>query len=1258
MVAIVSGNSLGLELTSRNTLGGLGLFGLAAQGNAGELVYVNAATGNLVLQRRDEFLAGRGEDIDSVRTYNSLGLLNDDNGDNWAIGIYRQQLVLIGTVNTAGSSVVRTARDGSQATYIWNAERALYVTTDGTGAHDTITYNATAALYERKDASTGCVEKFAASTGRLISIADADGSGVDYTYNDAGLLTKAVSASGDTTWYDYQGTQLNAIRTQYNDGANWVTRTAVRYGYDASGRLSSVTVDLTPEDGAITDGRIYTTNYTYDGESRRVQTISQSDGTALTFAYVEVGGAYRVATITDAVGSVTSFAYDTTNRRTTVTDPLNKAWMYEYDAAGQLLSVTAPATATMAASLQSFGYDGNGNVTSVTNGDGEAVTMAYDGNGNQLRQTDHLGNAVARTYSAANQLLTETVITAAGSATTRCVYAANKPNQLRFVVSAEGRVTQYGYDSLGQRTREVIYPEARYATTALPADSALTEASLTTWVNGITDLSGTARKDYGYDARGLLSYVREYLSTNTDGSGNTAYQTDYTYDAAGRLLQQRLPASTAASGDEAGQPTTTYTYDGLGRVLTVQDARGAVTSTVYSDSTQRATVTVEGGASAASVYDKAGRLISLTRSGSGTTAYAYDAAGRLLMSTDANGVRTFSLYDDAGRRIATVDGDGTLTEFSYDGASRLTRQIVYSTAVSPSLLVNAATGIPRNPALATIRPVVNSLDLQSWNVWDDAGRLAYSIADDGAVVEHEYDSAGRAVRTTAYAARITPTTSPSVSWVRDQLQSSAVTSAAAQHRTTRSFYDADGLRIAELDGEGYLTRHTYDNAGHRVQTRRCATAVVPGLRAAGELSAITPAANPLDQIETFFYDARGKFAGQVDAEGYITRNWYSTRGQLLDQTRYAAKLTSTPTWTDDLDTLIKTVRPGGANALEADDRKSYWRYALDGNVVRCTNFEGTVTTYGYDARGQLIRSTTGDGLADQRQLQVRYDSSGRKTAELSAVGSSLITTGMTQAQIDAVWASQGIAYAYSTAGQLVSKTDANGNKTLCYYDDDGRLVATVNARGEVEQTRYNMLGQRTEVIRYGTRVSTASLAGGRFSSSPLETTLASITDAGKDSKTSYAYDGAGRLLSVTNAVGARTTNTYNAHGELIEQWVAWRSGADINTDRRQDLYVYDRRGLLVQSNRDATGVDAQTASRYDAFGRVIESTDANGSKRTLAYDRLGRQVQTTDALSRSRKTSYDAFSQVLSIENELGKVTSYAYDKTNRAATMKAGVFV
>lgn len=50
MVAIVTGNCLGLSNSSAVVLGDPGLFGKAALGNGYDRVCLNAATGNLVVQ--------------------------------------------------------------------------------------------------------------------------------------------------------------------------------------------------------------------------------------------------------------------------------------------------------------------------------------------------------------------------------------------------------------------------------------------------------------------------------------------------------------------------------------------------------------------------------------------------------------------------------------------------------------------------------------------------------------------------------------------------------------------------------------------------------------------------------------------------------------------------------------------------------------------------------------------------------------------------------------------------------------------------------------------------------------------------------------------------------------------------------------------------------------------------------------------------------------------------------------------------------
>lgn len=134
MVGVVVGTGLGLENSSARTLGKGGVFGLATQGRGGDQAYVNAATGNLVIQNQDEVLLGRGPDSAITRTYNSLGALSDDNGDNWRPGAARKVDALTGTRNTAGSTVSFTDWDGSVTVYTYNTTLAKYVSTVGDGA--------------------------------------------------------------------------------------------------------------------------------------------------------------------------------------------------------------------------------------------------------------------------------------------------------------------------------------------------------------------------------------------------------------------------------------------------------------------------------------------------------------------------------------------------------------------------------------------------------------------------------------------------------------------------------------------------------------------------------------------------------------------------------------------------------------------------------------------------------------------------------------------------------------------------------------------------------------------------------------------------------------------------------------------------------------------------------------------------------------------------------------------------------------------
>jgi len=759
MVAIVSGNSLGLSLTSFATLGQRGAIGLASQGRSSEQAFVNIATGNLILQSLDDRLLGPGPDVVSVRTYNSQGQFDDDNGDNWTVGAFGQRVQLTGTVATLGSTLTRTDRDGAHAVYIWDASAQRYTSLAGSGAMDTIRYDAAAAQYIWTDGDTGLQEIYMASgQGRLLRARDSDGNEVTFSYNANGTVEYVKTAQGEITWYDYSGANLRSIRTQDADG-NIVT--TVTYKYDSSNRLASVQIDLTPRDNSTADGKVYSTSYTYDGASTRIASVTQTDGTQLHFTYVRVGADYKIQTVTDALGATTRFDYDIAGGGTTVTDPLGARSVYHYDAEGQLVQVRQGVTDANAAGLSqvSYAYDAAGNLALLTDGEGNKVVYEYDARGNLLKEVDAAGNTRVRTYNEQNQILTDTSYADAAvnrgafskeaelPETTRYVYGADGI-KLRFVLDPQGGVTEYRYDAYGQRSTAVVYAGAVFG------GSNPTEFLLNTWA-AAQDLTRTQRTDYTYDGRGAPSSTIVYASVGADGKGNPvgASATYYVYDTHGRLIQQ------IDAGADGG--VTDYAYDGLGRVIakiTPALDGGAMPNLVltqYDDAGGKTSVILANGLSTVSAYDKAGRLVSVTQSGVGegilgTTTYAYDNNGNLLMTQDPTGARQWSVYDEAGRKTADIDATGAVIEYVYNANGLLQKTIAYTNTIDTSTLMDGA-GQPTAAGIVTIRPADHAKDQKVWRFYDSANRLTWQVDALGYVTQTTYDGASRILSVTQLA---------------------------------------------------------------------------------------------------------------------------------------------------------------------------------------------------------------------------------------------------------------------------------------------------------------------------------------------------------------------------------------------------------------------------------------------------------------------------------------------------------------------------
>ena len=208
---------------------------------------------------------------------------------------------------------------------------------------------------------------------------------------------------------DYVGKNLVSLRAN----AYGYAENTTKYEYDYLNRLTKVTLDP----GTTTNGvaNKYETIYTYDGDSTRVASISQTDGSVQSFTYVQVGDQFKIATMTDTQGNVTTINYDPAFGRTDVIDPMGYLTSYFYDIDGQLTKVQSPAVNGVRSETR-YVYDSQGNVLQIVDGNGNITSMTYDASGNQIERKDALGNTVTRVYDGKNQLLLETVATA-GSGT-------------------------------------------------------------------------------------------------------------------------------------------------------------------------------------------------------------------------------------------------------------------------------------------------------------------------------------------------------------------------------------------------------------------------------------------------------------------------------------------------------------------------------------------------------------------------------------------------------------------------------------------------------------------------------------------------------------------------------------------------------------------------------------------------------------------------------------------------------------------------
>jgi YD repeat-containing protein len=1263
MTALIFNDGLGLTGSSLQRLNGQFGAGSSSIGQGKVSNYVNAATGNLVLSDQDEILVGRGVDVIAERTYNSLGAWDDSDANGWRFG-FERTVRLSGSIHAAGSTLTRTLGDGQSEVYQYQGNGG-YQHTGADGVTAQITY--AGGVYTWSNRSTGAQDKFNAA-GQLTQSLDADGNARNYAYDANSRITSITFGNGEQMSFEYLTSgygagKLGALKLT----TGGVTTSAVSYVYDSSNRLYQVNNAL---GGALGN---YTTTYLYDGASTRIRQISQSDGSQVNFTYQLVGSNYLVRTATNGTDQTLTYTYGAGS--TTITDGQGRNWVYQFDSAERLTQVTSPASNSVdyvvASVVTAFTYDASGFLAQVRDVTANVVTATYtyDALGNRTSQVAADGSRTDWVYSD-KLLVCSSVTTAVGVATTRYVYDAEK--HLRYVISPEGRVSENRYDGVGNKVASINYQGAQYATASLATTTALSEATLNSWVAAVQDKSMTSRTDYGYDGRDQLTATVAYATVDGNGNGvadTGTVRTSFSYTPQGLLAHQIVVKG-------ASQYQTSYAYDGEGRLLASTDAAGHVVSTSYSGNTIR--VTNAGGAITVSTYNAAGQLSSVAVTANDgsttttrTTSYVYDASGRLRMTQSPSGARSYVFYDEAGRQSATVNSDGLVTETRYNTQGQVVRTITSATPVNTSGWFNGSAVVPT--LVSAIRPAAHAADRTTAFTYDKAGRLLTTVDAEGHHRTNSYDTAGNLVQSKADGDLAT----------------------TGDDRVTRYFYDKDGLKRAVLDAAGYLTEYAYDGAGRLTHTIAYSTLTTAASRATGTLDALRPAAAGDDHHSYQWYDDTGRLIAQVSADGALTETLYDESANQTRTLLYRTAITTGITTSFALSTLR-------AAAGGVADTVATLQYNAIGQLVTKKDANSIVTSYGYNADGQLVTETLD---------AITTTTTRNQFGEVTKLAKGTSTT-------------QSF---YDAAGRLVRTVDGRNSSTFLYYDASGRLTHTVNALGEVTVTSYDAFGQVTETRTLATRISTSGLTGG------LNTALTGLTlnNATDQRVTGISYNRLGQKISQSNAQSLATTYSYNVFGELYQTTANLSTGGTVY--QAVTALSYEARGLvsattqsafygassstsqivtngydafgnltsvtahdvadtdssndhLTQSLYDDAGRPVWTATRqgsgyavvhldYDTAGRVTQQTayadiyggalnangtlsatnletfaGSNGSGRatTNTYDAAGRLTKVTDAAKKTESYVYDARGNKTQFTNKLGSVWSYDYDDNNR----------
>ena len=476
-----------------------------------------------------------------------------------------------------------------------------YSITRGYGTEDatteTFTYDAAAQRTSATDGNGHTTSFGYDEEGNLTSEEDAEGNETKWTYNETHDIVSVTTPGGETTTITHDG-----------DGN---PETISRPGPGETSQIYSLDFDEDGQIESLTDPLERTWSYDFDGEGNLVGE-------------------------TDPLGNMRSGEFDENSRLVAVVTPRGNLegveasdyeWTLERDQLGRITKITDPICPWH---TTEYSYDGNGNLSAVTDALNHTTKVTYNANDERTKVEKPNGAVLETGYDGAGRVTSQT--------------------------DGNEKTTTFVRNALGQPV-EVIDPLSRKTTREFDAAGNL---------EALTD-PDSRETGYAYDKADRLTEVN-FSEESTPDLG-------YEYDADGNLT-----AMTDGTG------ASSFAYDELGRLTESETGHGESVEFGYDLADGLTEIVYPNGESVSREFDGAGRLESVTDWLGGTTSFAYDSDYNLETVTypsESGNVNEYA-YDEAG----------WMSEASFKGGSETLASIDYERNMVGQVKGETSTGLP------------------------------------------------------------------------------------------------------------------------------------------------------------------------------------------------------------------------------------------------------------------------------------------------------------------------------------------------------------------------------------------------------------------------------------------------------------------------------------------------------------------------------------------------------------------------------------